>query len=70
MGCRTFKLDKEVKIWFGIVMEIDNRNEGQDCAVSASQLANGSLVYSVYWTSNKNKGRHFTFENQKKRSKL
>ena len=34
-------------------MEIDNRNEGQDCAVSASQLANGSLVYSVSWTSNR-----------------
>ena len=53
MGCRTFKLDKEVKIWFGIVMEIYNRNEGQDCAVSASQLANGSLVYSVSWASNR-----------------
>jgi hypothetical protein len=70
MGYCTFKLDKEGKVWFGIVMEIDNRNEGQDCAVSASQLANGSLVYSVSWTSNKKQRPALYIRAPKKRLKL
>lgn len=61
MGYRTFKVDKG-KVWFGDVMEIDSQSETQNCAVSASQLANGSLVYSVAWVDDKRKDRHFTSE--------
>jgi hypothetical protein len=64
MGYRTFKVDKG-KVWFGVVMEIDSQSETQNCAVSASQLANGSLVYSVAWVDDKRKDRHFTSESQK-----
>ena len=64
MGYRTFKIDKG-KVWFGAVMEIDSQGDTQNCAVSASQLANGSLVYSVAWVDDKRKGMHFTSENQK-----